>query len=113
DDWQEEHKRLAELDETDELGLGEPGIRADSGLGDDQDVANRPAKQHSLSSSLPLPNFSTFPPHLPPPGLSSLPLPSSRLSFYQQQHVVPRGSGHMSQRHRWAGYMCGGKELIK
>lgn len=30
-------------------------------------------------------------------GLSSLPLPSSRLSIYQQQHVVPRGSGHMSQ----------------
>lgn len=70
DDWQEEHKRLAELDEKDGLGFGGPGIVAESGLGDAQDSANNPpsAKQHPLPSSLPLPNFSNFSPHLPPPG---------------------------------------------
>lgn len=70
DDWQEEHKRLAELDEKDGLGLEGTGIGAESGLGDIEDSANLPppAKGHPLPSSLPLPNFSTFSPHLPPPG---------------------------------------------
>lgn len=72
DDWQEEHKRLTELDEKDGLGLGGSGIGAKSGLGDAEDSANRPPAKHPakhpLPSSLPLPNFSTFSPHLPPPG---------------------------------------------
>lgn len=69
DDWQEEHKRLAELDEKDG-GLGGPGSGAESGLGDAEDSAYRPpsARQYPLPSSLPLPNFSSFSPHLPPPG---------------------------------------------
>lgn len=68
DDWQEEHKRLAELDEKDGLCLGGAGLGAE--LGDCEDSSNSPssAKQHPLPSSLPLPNFSTFTPDLPLTG---------------------------------------------
>ena len=70
DDWQEEHKRLAELDEKDGLGSGGAGIGAQSRLGDAEDSKNPPpsAKQYPPPSSLPLPNFSTFSSHLSPPG---------------------------------------------
>lgn len=70
DDWQEEHKRLAELDEKDGLSLGGAGIGVESELGNDEDSSSltSSAKQHPLPSSLPLPNFSTFSPDLPPPG---------------------------------------------
>ncbi|TNM86134.1 hypothetical protein fugu_008405 [Takifugu bimaculatus] len=188
DDWQEEHKRLTELDEKDGLSLGGAGIRAESELGNVENSSNLPssAKQHPLPSSLPLPNFSTIcldsppldvearggdsqladslariiqetdpaiagvgaaerpflsprssvssltgailqgpgqpkvmvqtcsnehstqvhyhhnPQHSQSPrshntGLSSLSQPSSRLGFYPQEHVMHRGSGHMSQ----------------
>lgn len=70
DDWQEEHKRLAELDEKDALVLGGAGIGVEPELGALEDSSNRPsyAKKHPLPSSLPLPNFSTFSADLPQQG---------------------------------------------
>ncbi|XP_054866073.1 protein PAT1 homolog 1 isoform X2 [Amphiprion ocellaris] len=76
DDWQEEHKRLAELDERDELaaGLGLGG----GGLGGEPDLGGT---QHSSSSSSS---------HLPP-SAGCLPLPSSLppLGFSSSSSKLP------------------------
>lgn len=62
DDWQEEHKRLAELDEKDGLGGGQPlegaAMGADAGLGG----AGSSSARLVPSSSVHLPPQSTIPP---------------------------------------------------
>lgn len=75
DDWQEEHKRLAELDERDGLvgglGLGGGGMGGESGLGGAEDSSSThlpPAANNlPLPSSLPSLNFSSSS-GLPRPG---------------------------------------------
>lgn len=76
DDWQEEHKRLAELDERDGLGggqgLGGPGMGAESDLGGAENSSSRhlpsSAVHLPLPSSLPSLKFSSSSSGLPPPG---------------------------------------------
>lgn len=72
DDWQEEHKRLAELDERDErdglamgLGLGGPGIGAESDPGGSEDPSSRHLPPPSSFPSL---KFSSSSSRLPPSG---------------------------------------------
>ncbi|KAM9857366.1 protein PAT1 homolog 1 [Aulostomus maculatus] len=63
DDWQEEHKRLAELDERDGLGGGLGGMGGESDLGGGEDSSSTyvsTATGHlPLPSSLPSVNFSS------------------------------------------------------
>ncbi|XP_029358197.1 protein PAT1 homolog 1 isoform X2 [Echeneis naucrates] len=63
DDWQEEHKRLAELDERDGLGAGGCGVGRGSDLIGPQDLSsiNLPTSgsHDPLPSSLPLMSFSS------------------------------------------------------
>ncbi|XP_017297156.1 protein PAT1 homolog 1 [Kryptolebias marmoratus] len=73
DDWQEEHKRLAELDERDGLGagfgLGGGGVGGDLGLGAEHSAAARlpsSSGQPPLQSSLPSFSFSSSSSGLPP-----------------------------------------------
>uniref|UniRef100_A0A3P8TVF0 Protein PAT1 homolog 1 n=1 Tax=Amphiprion percula TaxID=161767 RepID=A0A3P8TVF0_AMPPE len=76
DDWQEEHKRLAELDERDELaaGLGLGG----GGLGGEPDLGGTQHSSSSSSSRL-------------PPSAGCLPLPSSLppLGFSSSSSKLP------------------------
>lgn len=74
DDWQEEHKRLAELDEQDGLGaglgLGGGGMGGEADIGRAEDSCTRlPASPGHLTlpSTLPLLNFSSSS-GLPRPG---------------------------------------------
>ncbi|KAM3864694.1 protein PAT1 homolog 1 [Diretmus argenteus] len=74
DDWQEEHKRLAELDQQDGLGAGlRPGGATDmGGAGDASSIHLPPPAGHlPLPSSLPPLNLSSSSSlsGLPPPGL--------------------------------------------
>lgn len=77
DDWQEEHKRLAELDERDGLGgglpLGGAAMGAESGLGGAGSSSS--ARHVPSSSTVHLPPQSTIPPLKF--SSSSLGLPSS------------------------------------
>uniref|UniRef100_H2RNJ2 Protein PAT1 homolog 1 n=1 Tax=Takifugu rubripes TaxID=31033 RepID=H2RNJ2_TAKRU len=52
DDWQEEHKRLTELDEKDGLSLGGAGIRAESELGNVENSSNLPSSARGGDSQL-------------------------------------------------------------
>ncbi len=67
DDWQEEHKRLAELDERDGLGagLGAGGMGGESELGGAEDSSSI---HLPLPPSLPSLKFSSSSSGLPPPG---------------------------------------------
>lgn len=72
DDWQVEHKRLAELDERDVLGCGEQGIGTESRLGVPEDSSSTllPSSDIHLSfpSSLSSLRVSASFPKPPPPG---------------------------------------------
>lgn len=71
DDWQEEHKRLAELDERDGLGAG-PGLGGEADLGGAGDSSSThlpsSAGHLPLPYSLPSLKFSSSSSGLPPPG---------------------------------------------
>uniref|UniRef100_A0A4W6CYX9 Protein PAT1 homolog 1 n=1 Tax=Lates calcarifer TaxID=8187 RepID=A0A4W6CYX9_LATCA len=99
DDWQEEHKRLAELDERDGLGPSSPSIV----ISDVEDRGGEGELAESLARLIleadpaiagvgaterPCPSLSL------PPGHH----PSSMLSYQQQQHLMrSRGSAPISQ----------------
>lgn len=72
DDWQEEHKRLAGLDEKDGLGFGEQGIGTESRLGvpEDSSSTRLPSSDIHLSfpSSISSLRVSASFPEPPPPG---------------------------------------------
>lgn len=76
DDWQEEHKRLAELDERDGLGgglgLGAGGMGGESNLGGAGESSSArlssSAVQLPMPSSLPSLKFSSSSSGLPPSG---------------------------------------------
>ncbi|XP_029985923.1 LOW QUALITY PROTEIN: protein PAT1 homolog 1-like [Sphaeramia orbicularis] len=78
DDWQEEHKRLAELDERDGLGLGGVGMGGDPHLGRAGDPSSprlsSASTPHPLPSSLPSVSFSSST-GLPPPDVEDRPGP--------------------------------------
>ncbi|KAJ0051052.1 hypothetical protein NL108_012301, partial [Boleophthalmus pectinirostris] len=89
DDWQEEHKRLAELDERDGLG-GERG-------GGGGDLAESLAR-FILDADPAIAGVGAA--ERPNPALSGLPLgPASMLSYQQQQqqHLMRRGTSPMGQ----------------
>ncbi|XP_041641967.1 protein PAT1 homolog 1 [Cheilinus undulatus] len=77
DDWQEEHKRLAELDERDGLGaglgLGGGGMGGESDLGGAGDLSSTPlpssAGHFPPPSSLPSLKFSSSSSGVPPPDV--------------------------------------------
>uniref|UniRef100_A0A8P4FVP6 Protein PAT1 homolog 1 n=1 Tax=Dicentrarchus labrax TaxID=13489 RepID=A0A8P4FVP6_DICLA len=77
DDWQEEHKRLAELDERDGLGgvlgMGGGGMGGELDLGGAGDSSSThlpsSAAHHPLPSSLPSLKFSSSSSGLPPPDV--------------------------------------------
>uniref|UniRef100_A0A3B4GSM6 Protein PAT1 homolog 1 n=1 Tax=Pundamilia nyererei TaxID=303518 RepID=A0A3B4GSM6_9CICH len=127
DDWQEEHKRLAELDERDELGAG-LGFGG-GGMGGDSDLSTseRPSSTRIPSSVVHPPPPSSLDrvgegdlaeslarlildadpaiagvgaaerPGLPPGSSGSGLPPSSMLSYQQQQHLLRRGTAPMGQ----------------
>ncbi|AWP06229.1 putative protein PAT1 -like 1-like [Scophthalmus maximus] len=104
DDWQEEHKRLAGLDEQPAVGAeggGGGGMGRESDLGgvENSSSTHLPSSlgHHPLPSSLPSLNFSSSSSGLPPPGLPPGPPPSSMLSYQQQQHLLRRGPAPLGQ----------------
>ncbi|RVE76741.1 hypothetical protein OJAV_G00011950 [Oryzias javanicus] len=111
DDWQEEHKRLAELDERD--GAAQPEEAEPGGAEPPSSSAGPPSLPSSLGfPRLPLtfllemqtsereggswPTAAAPPQQQRPPGAAA-PLAPSVLSYQQQQHLLHRGSAPSAQ----------------
>uniref|UniRef100_A0A8D0A4L0 Protein PAT1 homolog 1 n=1 Tax=Sander lucioperca TaxID=283035 RepID=A0A8D0A4L0_SANLU len=105
DDWQEEHKRLAQLDERDGLGLGNniPGKKCTwlvfsdvEDRGGEGDLAESLARL-ILEADPAIAGVGAAERPGPSPSLPPGPSPSSLLSYQQQQHLLRRGTAPMAQ----------------